>query len=763
MFQYRFILFSMSLLLILIGRIFTVTELTGREAKKYVRKYEKIIILFYASHCHDSRKILKRFKRTEVNVKEKGTDFSTSFIKKSPEIVTIENGKFEVFGGCLTSKGINDYILFLNSQRRLLPELDKYGYHHKEKMLPQFNSQKIIFWIDDCCEECDKVEALINKRRSIIEPSLEIVNVRRYPEVAAKYCIMSTPLFLYYDKMFYYIFPYATSESLKSEFNSRAFSSLRKTHPLSEANCAESVVDNVKLQRVPYKYAIGHMTQSRPLIKSKEINQHRKSSVRRTPKISPLLITPKNINKLKTKNRRPVTVQTSIAPNIPTYQPIHKLLQSASSIRLITSWENLKDFIVPVFANCSNAVEDLNDLNCREPSGIIPIKRRVNTQKKEQGNFRSNGKWENEQLAKSIATVPGSIPNKAPFNLHPSNLHLLDKELISIDSKIPYVDLNLISRLIVDVKDIHEPLNSVNIAYEGYSQFRNYDFILKSDLDVFITPHFGTYLPPKVQMNKILKRSFVTGTGGYSNDWNNKKFKRMMNELGAPYIWFTQMRLKIQTPFNQTDLTRKYFLKPPSFYSGKIPTDNIGSTWYGSSNEMHLIGAIAMRSALYLHLEEFSPIERGGNLGIMMWPDWHYGVLSMYASHMAIIYLSCATLDDIQGTENVQNPYPLITPYYAPDMLDGGSAASNKLSDRPIDHPIIHIHCWHTELLFSKFQFKVSGYCLKEIMTLQSTNNISSHDLPSNIYSLRMACDSNNTEPNYLSTLFQNLSYLYEI
>ncbi|KAI3387282.1 hypothetical protein SNEBB_003520 [Seison nebaliae] len=433
-----------------------------------------------------------------------------------------------------------------------------------------------------------------------------------------------------------------------------------------------------------------------------------------------------------------------------------------------------------VFANCSNALEKFNELGCYEPTKMIPIKKTLKTEVKEQGNcycinylklssrspIRNRDEWNDEKIAKSIATVAGSIPSKAPFNLHPNYFPILHKELISVDSKIPFVDLNLISQLIRQVKDIHEPLNSINIAYEGYPMFRNYDLILKSDLDTFITPQFGTYLPPLVQMNHTRKRSFVIGTGGYSNYWNSKKLRKIMKENGMPYIWYSNRMMTMVRPLNETtnmtELARKYFLKFETDFSARIPIQNFGATWYGSSDEVHLVGAVAMRSSLYLFTEEFSPIERAGTLGVLMWPDWHYAVLSMYASHMAIMHLTCTELNDLQNTSITHNSVPIIIPYSRLNMLDGKSTDNKNLSDRSIYSPTIHIHSWHTENLFSKFKFKVPGYCSIENETLKSSNHIPSHDLPMKLYALRMACDSNNTQPNYLSTLFKNLSYKFQ-
>ncbi len=38
----------------------------------------------------------------------------------------------------------------------------------------------------------------------------------------------------------------------------------------------------------------------------------------------------------------------------------------------------------------------------------------------------------------------------------------------------------------------------------------------------------------------------------------------------------------------------------------------------------------------YMNQQEFSQPEREGKLGTFLWPDWHYGVLSMYGSEVAL-------------------------------------------------------------------------------------------------------------------------------
>lgn len=115
----------------------------------------------------------------------------------------------------------------------------------------------------------------------------------------------------------------------------------------------------------------------------------------------------------------------------------------------------------------------------------------------------------------------------------------------------------------------------------------------------------------------------------------------------------------------------------------------------------------------YLYEEEFTSAEREGKLGVENWPDWHYGVLSMYGNHMALNHLA--------GSKQM-NVIKLS------DLIDFPS--TNDMDPKTK----LHIHVFHSDVMFSKFMFKSNRY---ENMTVadEDMNKIK-------FYCLKMALDS---------------------
>ena len=74
----------------------------------------------------------------------------------------------------------------------------------------------------------------------------------------------------------------------------------------------------------------------------------------------------------------------------------------------------------------------------------------------------------------------------------------------------------------------YEYIDSVNIIAEGYPVFEYYHFILKTDIDVFITKSFAKYLP-------ISNETLLTGQGGYSTDFNTRRLRRIARDMGWKY------------------------------------------------------------------------------------------------------------------------------------------------------------------------------------------------------------------------------------
>jgi hypothetical protein len=96
---------------------------------------------------------------------------------------------------------------------------------------------------------------------------------------------------------------------------------------------------------------------------------------------------------------------------------------------------------------------------------------------------------------------------------------------------------------------------------------------------------------------------------------------------------------------------------------------------------------------LHLYNNEFTSVEREKKLGTLLWPDWHYGVLSMYGTHLAVNHLLSSEKFDIKQADQLLDQSTTSTDQYDLEK-------NNRL----------HLHCWHTEKRFSKFQFKAGKY-----------------------------------------------------
>ena len=70
-------------------------------------------------------------------------------------------------------------------------------------------------------------------------------------------------------------------------------------------------------------------------------------------------------------------------------------------------------------------------------------------------------------------------------------------------------------------------VDSVTVAFTGYSYFKSagFDFLVRSDMDVFLTPLFATWLPYNCD-------DFYAGNGAFSTEFNNKRLHRIAKELG---------------------------------------------------------------------------------------------------------------------------------------------------------------------------------------------------------------------------------------
>lgn len=105
---------------------------------------------------------------------------------------------------------------------------------------------------------------------------------------------------------------------------------------------------------------------------------------------------------------------------------------------------------------------------------------------------------------------------------------------------------------------------------------------------------------------------------------------------------------------------------------------NLGSTHYGNARLVREVSKLALSISEYLLATEFKDTEGA-------WPGWYSGVTTMYSCEIAVNHLVEKFIVD--GTK-----------------LDYGSAATDSIATHP------HIHCWHTDSMFSKFQFEAGNY-----------------------------------------------------
>jgi hypothetical protein len=193
-------------------------------------------------------------------------------------------------------------------------------------------------------------------------------------------------------------------------------------------------------------------------------------------------------------------------------------------------------------------------------------------------------------------------------------------------------------------------LDSILMAFEGYQYFKQagFDFLIRSDMDVFLTPLFANWLPRHCN-------DFYVGRGEFSTDFNDNRLKRIANNLNLKY-------------------------------AGKR---NLGSTWYSTPEQFRLVSYLTLFGMAYLSSEEFSQPEREGKVGTMLWPFWHYGVLLLYGQSLALNHL--IALNELNVVK-------------LDELIDFPSANAQSVFRK------IHIHVFHGHEMFSKFLFKLGKY-----------------------------------------------------
>ncbi len=189
---------------------------------------------------------------------------------------------------------------------------------------------------------------------------------------------------------------------------------------------------------------------------------------------------------------------------------------------------------------------------------------------------------------------------------------------------------------------------SINIVAEFAFAF-NYTYLLKTDLDGFLTFGFSAWvLPAGVDL--------VVGRGGYATE----------NSI-SHLTWIMSKRLSIK--------------------NAKI--SNVGTTWYGKAAIVIGAAKVSMAAMRFLDAHEFNAFEKCC-AGTNSWPHWYWPVLTMYSGHIAVNQLTKASvMSTVEGVVE----------------LDYGSDIST-----PLRKSVKHLHCWHSDKQFSKFAFTMGAY-----------------------------------------------------
>ncbi|CAM4803103.1 unnamed protein product [Rotaria magnacalcarata] len=197
----------------------------------------------------------------------------------------------------------------------------------------------------------------------------------------------------------------------------------------------------------------------------------------------------------------------------------------------------------------------------------------------------------------------------------------------------------------------YEYVDSINIIAECYISFAMYDYILRTDIDVFLTRYFGRFVP--------FNGTLLVGRGGYSTPFNTARLRRIAANMNWLYANIT----------------------------------NIGSTWYGPPRLAQRIANFSLKAMVHLSKNEFTEPERQRKLGILLWPDWYYGVLLLYSCELAINHLKLSENIDLG---------------LAYTLLDQSTTDRDQYDMEKNNR--LHLHSWHTLEKFSKFEFKAGKY-----------------------------------------------------
>lgn len=197
----------------------------------------------------------------------------------------------------------------------------------------------------------------------------------------------------------------------------------------------------------------------------------------------------------------------------------------------------------------------------------------------------------------------------------------------------------------------------------GTSVLDEYDVLLRSDVDVFLTPGWNSYYPAE----------FTAGTGAYSNDERVKE--------------------------NVRRIADKFGLK----HRG---VSNVGSTLYGKTPLMKEVCELATDLCKYIRTVEFRD-----DLGA--WPSWYAGVSLLYATEIAVNHLApsvtspSSKLDGYSASDRLVRDHAHIHAFHTDERFskfrcfDG---AYDHLREEALDLNIVRDYCTAMALRGTRIQ-----------------------------------------------------------
>jgi hypothetical protein len=137
-------------------------------------------------------------------------------------------------------------------------------------------------------------------------------------------------------------------------------------------------------------------------------------------------------------------------------------------------------------------------------------------------------------------------------------------------------------------------IDSIISAVEYNNSYAMYDFVLRTDMDCFLTKQFALYVP--------YNNSMLVGHGGYSTKFNNKRLKRIAHDMS----WEHAGKGSLGSTWSVVHSIRS------------CTTELCSSARYGSPSVMHVTANYTVEAMIYLVDNEFTTPEREQKLGVMV-------------------------------------------------------------------------------------------------------------------------------------------------